>query len=300
MKLGFVLRETFRGMGRNITMGIALVITTAISLGLLATGFLVTQVTADTKAIYLDRIEVMVQFDEETSAGDTDCSSGACLEVREQLESADGVEGVTFRSQAQSYERFVEVFEVTDPQLVEETSPDALPAALHVRLEDPLDTAPLDAVRDLPQVSAVVDQADDLRGAVDNLDSLRWTTFLLAGLQVIAAVFLIANMVQIAAYNRREEMSIMRMVGASRWYTQAPFVLEAVLATLLGAALAAVGLLAGKHLVLDNVMRGLYDSRLIAPVTTADIWQVIPVIGVLGVVLAVMTAEITLRFYVRK
>ncbi|MGD7003851.1 permease-like cell division protein FtsX [Corynebacterium halotolerans] len=300
MKLGFVLRETFRGMGRNITMGIALVITTAISLGLLATGFLVTQVTADTKAIYLDRIEVMVQFDEETSAGDTDCSSGACLEVREQLESADGVEGVTFRSQAQSYERFVEVFEDTDPQLVEETSPDALPAALHVRLEDPLDTAPLDAVRDLPQVSAVVDQADDLRGAVDNLDSLRWTTFLLAGLQVIAAVFLIANMVQIAAYNRREEMSIMRMVGASRWYTQAPFVLEAVLATLLGAALAAVGLLAGKHLVLDNVMRGLYDSRLIAPVTTADIWQVIPVIGVLGVVLAVMTAEITLRFYVRK
>lgn len=300
MKLGFVLRETFRGLGRNITMGIALTITTAISLALLATGFLVTQVTEETKDIYLDRVEVMVQFDEQTSAEDADCSSQACVEAREILESADGIESVSFSSQEQSYERFVEVFGETDPQLVAETSPDALPAALHIRLEDPLDTTPLDPVRDLPQVTAVVDQADDLRGAVDNLDSLRWTTFLIAGFQVIAAVFLIANMVQIAAYNRREEMSIMRMVGASRWYIHAPFILEAVVATLLGAALASVGLFMGNNLVLDNVLQNLYESRLVAPVTNADIWQVVPVIGVLGAVLAVVTAEITLRFYVRK
>lgn len=300
MKLGFVLRETFRGLGRNITMGIALTITTAISLALLATGFLVTQVTEETKDIYLDRVEVMVQFDEQTSAGDTDCSSEACIEVREILETSDGIESVSFSSQEQSYERFVEVFGETDPQLVAETSPDALPAALHIRLEDPLDTTPLDPVRDLPQVTAVVDQADDLRGAVDNLDSLRWMTFLIAGFQVIAAVFLIANMVQIAAYNRREEMSIMRMVGASRWYIHAPFILEAVVATLLGAALAAVGLFLGNNLVLDNVLQNLYESRLIAPVTNTDIWQVVPIIGVLGAVLAVVTAEITLRFYVRK
>lgn len=300
MKLGFVLRETFRGLGRNLTMGIALVITTAISLGLLATGFLVTQVTEETKDIYLDRVEVMVQFDAETSAQDTDCSAAACLEARDLLEESEGVEAVTFRSQEQSYERFVEVFEDTDPQLVEETSPDALPAALHIRLVDPLETGPLDPVRDLPQVVAVVDQADDLRGAVDNLDALRWTTFVIAGLQAIAAIFLIANMIQIAAFNRRDEMGIMRMVGASRWYTQAPFVFEAVLASLVGALLASAGLFLGKHLVIDNVLQGLYDSRLIAPVTNADIWQVVPVITVIGVVLAIITAEITLRFYVRK
>lgn len=300
MKLGFVLRETFRGLGRNLTMGIALVITTAISLGLLATGFLVTQITEETKDIYLDRVEVMVQFDEETSRQDTDCSTTACLEVRDLLADSEGIDEVTFRSQEQSYDRFVEVFEDTDPQLVAETSPDALPAALHIRLADPLETGPLDPVRDLPQVTAVVDQADDLRGAVDNLDALRWATFVLAGLQVVAAIFLIANMIQIAAYNRRDEMGIMRMVGASRWYTQAPFVFEAVLASLIGAALAAAGLFLGKNLVIDEVMQGLYDSRLIAPVTNADIWQVVPVITVLGVLLAVITAEVTLRFYVRK
>lgn len=294
------MREAFRGLGRNITMTIALIITTAISLALLATGFLVTKMTEDTKQIYLDRVEVMVQFDEETSAKDKDCSSEACRQVRELLEKSDGVESVNFRSREQSYERFVEVFGETDKQLVASTSPDALPAALHIRLTDPLDTKPLDPIRDLPQVEAVVDQGDDLRGATDNLDSVRNATFLVAGIQAIAAIFLIANMVQIAAFNRRHEISIMRMVGASRWYTQMPFVLEALVATIVGAILAGVGLFLGKEFVVDKALRGVYESRLIAPITNNDIWVVLPVVGVIGVLFAALTAQVTLRAYVRK
>ena len=300
MKLGFVLREAFRGLGRNFTMTIALVITTAISLALLATGFLVTKMTEDTKDIYLDRVEVMIQLVEDISANDDDCSSEACREVRELLDGADGVDSVTFRSREQSFERFVEVFGETDPQLVAETSPDALPAALHVRLTDPLDQAPLEPVRDLPQVDTIVDQVDDLRGATDNLDAVRNATFLVAGVQAIAAIFLIANMVQIAAFSRRDEISIMRMVGASRWYTQAPFVLEAVLATIIGALLATAGLFLGKEFVIDKALRGLYDSQLIAPVTTADIWLVVPVVALIGIVFAGLTAQVALRSYVRK
>lgn len=300
MKLGFVFREAFRGLGRNVTMTIALIITTAISLALLATGFLVTMMTEDTKDIYLDRVEVMVQLDEEISAGDADCTSDACREVLELLDDAEGVESVTFRSREQSFERFVEVFGDSDPQLVAETSPDALPAALHVRLSDPLDQAPLEPVRDLPQVDTIVDQVDDLRGATDNLDAVRNATFLVAGVQALAAIFLIANMVQIAAFSRRDEISIMRMVGASRWYTQAPFVLEAVLATLAGAVLAVGGLFLGKEFVIDKALRGLYDSQLIAPVTSSGIWTVVPVVALIGLLFAGVTAQVALRGYVRK
>lgn len=300
MKLGFVLREALRGLTRNVTMTIALIITTAISLALVATGFLVTSMTEDTKSIYLDRVEVMVQFDEEVSAQDADCSSEACVEVRQLLEESDGVDSLTFRSREQSYERFLEVFQDTDPQLAAETSPDALPAALHIRLVDPLDHTPLEPVRDLPQVDMVVDQVDDLRGATDNLDSIRNATFLIAGVQAIAAIFLIANMVQIAAYSRQDEIAIMRMVGASRWYTQAPFVLEAVVSTLIGAMIATAGLFLGKEFVIDNALRGLYDSQLIAPVSAADIWLVAPLVSIAGVVFAGITAQVALRSYVRK
>ena len=300
MKLGFVLREAFRGLGRNLTMTIALVITTAISLALLATGVLVTMMTQDTREIYLDRVEVMVQFDEEVSAGDPDCSTEACLEARQSLEDSEGVESVVFRSREQSYERFVEIFGETDPLLVQETSPDALPAALHVRLVDPLDTSPLDPVRDLPQVDTVIDQIDDLEGATENLDAVRNATFLVAAVQAVAAIFLIANMVQIAAFHRRDEISIMRMVGASRWYTQAPFVLEAVVSTIIGAVLATAGLFLGKEFVVDTALRRLYEAQLLAPVTTNHIWLVAPVVGLVGVLFAGLTAQITLRLHVRK
>lgn len=205
MSVTYVLRESLRGMARNLTMTLALVITTSISLALLATGFLVANMTERTKDIYLDRVEVMIQLDEDTSANDPDCVEEACAEVRSELEAIDGVDSITYRSREQSYERFVEVFEYTDPVLVAETSPDALPAAFHVRLADPLAVDILDPIRELPQVAAVIDQVDDLRGATENLDSIRNATFLIAAVQILASIFLIANMVQIAAYSRREE-----------------------------------------------------------------------------------------------
>ncbi|MCI6207407.1 MAG: permease-like cell division protein FtsX [Corynebacterium glucuronolyticum] len=298
--MGYVFKEGFKGLGRNITMTLALIITTAISLALLATGFLVTNVTSDTKDIYLERVEVMVLLDEEISAGDENCSSPACREVLTALDSKDGVDSVTYRNRAQSFERFKEMFEKTDPVLVEETSPDALPATIYVRLTDPLDPSPLDAVREMPQITDVVDQADDLQAATKNLDAVRNATFVVAFVQALAALFLIGNMVQIAAFHRREEVSIMRMVGASRWYTQAPFVLEAVLSTLIGGIVAIGGLFLGKNLVVDPALQPLYDSRLVAPITASDLWTVWPLVTFVGLIASGVTAYVALRLYVRK
>lgn len=300
MRLGYVLREAFRGLGRNLTMTIALVITTAISVGLLVAGVLVTQMTEDTKDIYLEKVEVMVQLDEPTSANDTTCEHGACADVKKKLEADGGVESVTYRNREESYKRFVEVFQETDPLLVEETSPDALPAALHVRLVDPTDTSAIDAITNDPGVDTIVDQGDEVRSATSNLDTIRNATFILALVQAIAAIFLIANMVQIAAFNRSREMSIMRMVGATRWFTNAPFVFEAVLAVLFGTALAGVGVYLGKNFVLDPSLKNLYASQLLAPVQDSDIWVAIPIIGAVAIVFAALAAWVTLRAYVRK
>ncbi|GAA1473647.1 permease-like cell division protein FtsX [Corynebacterium felinum] len=300
MSVVFILREAFRGLARNITMTVALIITTAISLALLATGFLVTNVTERTKEVYLQRVEVMIQLDEEISANDADCSSAPCKEVLGLLEKNDEIESVIFRSREESYKRYVELFKDSDPLLVQETSADALPAAVHVRLSDPLNTKSLDSVRNLAQVTEVVDQVDDVRGATDNLDSIRNSTFLFAAIQAIAAIFLIVNMVQITAFNRREEISIMRMVGASRWYTQAPFVLEAIIAVVLGAVLSGVALFLGKTWVVDKTLASLYEAQLIAKVTTADIWMITPIVAIVGIIFAAITAQVTLRWYVRK
>ncbi|HIW90553.1 MAG TPA: permease-like cell division protein FtsX [Candidatus Corynebacterium avicola] len=300
MKIRFVLKEALAGLTRNVTMTVAMIITTAISLALLATGVLITNMTSDTKELYLDRIEVMVQLDDETSADDVDCSSDTCADLRNKLEDNDDVESLTYRNKDQSYQRFVDVFGESDPLLVEQTSPDAFPAALHVRLADPLDTSAIDEISEMPGVATVVDQGDDLRGATKNLDAVRNASFVLAAVQAIAAVFLIMNMVQLAAFSRRHEISIMRMVGATRWFTQAPFVLEAVIASVIGSLLSVGALLLAKSTLLDSALSSLYDANLIARITTGDIWVVAPFVVVIGGVIAGVTAQVTLRWYVKK
>lgn len=92
----------------------------------------------------------------------------------------------------------------------------------------------------------------------------------------------------------------MRMVGASRWYTQAPFVLEAVLSTFIGALVAAAGLFLGKQLVVDPALQPLYDSRLVAPITSGDLWTVWPIVTLLGLIASGLTAYVALRLYVRR
>lgn len=300
MNWNFIFREGLRGLGRNFTMTIALIITTALSLVLVGAGILISQATSATKDLYLDRVEVMVELDETISAEDNDCSSEACREVRDTLQADDRVEQVTFRSREQSYERFVELFQESEPDLVRETSPDALPAALHVRLKDPSDIAPIDAIRDMPQVAMVSDQADTVREAAGTMDTFRNVTFVVAAAQALASLFLIVNMVQLAAYNRREQIAIMRMVGASRWFTQAPFVLEAVLSVLIGAVLATVLAWVGKRSLVDPILGDLYASQLVARVPDSAVLTVMPLVGLGAVVIGALAAQVALRSYVRK
>lgn len=297
--LNFIFREAFLGLKKNLSMTVAMIITTSISLALVATGYLIADLTSKTKDIYISRVEVMLQLDESVSAKDMNCTSKECARLKNTLESNSGVASVTYRNKKQSYENFVTLFKESDPRLVAQTSEDAFPAALHVRLVDPTQTGPIDAVSDDPIVTGVVDQAKDLQAATKNLDALRNAAFVLAAIQAVAAICLIMNMVQITAYSRREEIKIMRMVGASRWYTQAPFVLEAVIAAVAGTIVAVVGLLTVKTTIVDQSLKSLYDSQLIARVGSGTIWLASPALLLLGIAVAVATSLLTLRRYVR-
>jgi cell division transport system permease protein len=111
---------------------------------------------------------------------------------------------------------------------------------------------------------------------------------------------LIANMVQVAAYTRRTEIGIMRLVGASRWYTQLPFLLEAVLAATIGVILAIIGLIVVRALFLEKALDQFYQANLIAKIDYADILYISPILFLVGVAMAGVTAYVTLRWYVRR
>src|SRR3954464_6377321 len=106
----FVWREALVGLRRNLTMSIAMVITTAISLGLLGAGLVAVRTIDRTEDLYYSLIAVQVALDEPTSAEDPDCSSPVCTGLREELTRNPLVAAVEYESRSAAFARFQRIY----------------------------------------------------------------------------------------------------------------------------------------------------------------------------------------------
>ena len=170
-----------------------------------------------------------------------------------------------------------------------------------MKLDDPEQHKDFDdALKSQPGVLNVLNQKDLIDRLFAVLDGLSAAAFAVALVQAVGAILLIANMVQVAAYTRRTEVGIMRLVGASRWYTQLPFLVEAMLAAFIGVVIAIVGLILVRALFLEKALNQFYQANLIARIDYADILYIAPILLFVGVAMAGVTAYVTLRLYVRR
>ncbi|HPY25855.1 MAG: cell division transport system permease protein [Actinomycetota bacterium] len=296
MRAGFLANEVVNGLRRNVTMTVAMILTTAISIGLFGGGLLVMQLANQSRDIYLDRVESQVFLTNEVSANDPTCDAEACRALRAQIEARDDVKSVRFLNRDDAYTDAVTKF----PEYKDVASKDSFPASFIVKLEDPEKHADFDkALQGQPGVLNVLNQKDLIDRLFAVLDGLSSAAFAVAIVQAVGAILLIANMVQVAAYTRRTEIGIMRMVGATRWYTQLPFLTEAVIAATIGVVLAILGLIGVRALFLERALDQFYQANLIARIDYADVLYVSPIMFGVGVAMAAITAYVTLRLYVR-
>ncbi len=301
MRASFIFSEVLTGLRRNVTMTIAMILTTAISLALFGGGLLAVQMASKTEKFFLDRVEVQIYLTNDVSDADPNCEQDICRNLRNELRSTEGVVAVQYLSKADALRDARERTFKNQPEFSDLISDNALPASLKVKMDDPERYGViLQNFDGRPGVASILNQKELVDRLVSVFNGLRNAAFGLALVQALAALLLIANMVQIAAFTRRTEVGIMRLVGASRWYTQLPFLLEAVVAALLGSILAIAGLFAAKPLVVDGVLGDLYASNVFAKITGGDILLVSPILVLVGVAFAAVTAYTTLRLYVRE
>ena len=297
MRFGFLVNEVWNGLRRNVTMTIAMILTTAISIGLFGGGLLVVRLADNSRAIYLDRVESQVFLTNDVSANDPTCDADPCKELRQKIEDRDDVRSVRFLNRDDAYNDAIKKF----PQYKDVAGKDAFPASFVVKLDNPEQHKDFDdSIAGQPGVLNVLNQKDLIDRLFAVLDGLSNAAFAVALVQAVGAILLIANMVQVAAYTRRTEVGIMRLVGASRWYTQLPFLVEACLAAFIGVVISIVGLIIVRALFLENALNQFYEANLIARVDYADILYIAPVLIFVGVVMASITAYATLRLYVRR
>jgi cell division transport system permease protein len=297
VRFGFLLNEVLTGFRRNVTMTAAMILTTAISIGLFGGGLLVVRLADNSREIYLDRVETQVFLTDDISANDTTCASAPCKGLREKIDSRQDVKSVRFVNRQDAYNDAIKKF----PEFKDVAGKDSFPASFIVKLNNPEQHAEFDAaMQGQPGVRSILNEKDLIDRLFAVLDGLRDAAFAVALVQAVGAILLIANMVQVAAYTRRTEIGIMRLVGASRWYTQLPFLVEAVLAASIGVAIAIVGLMLVRAWFLDNALSQFYQAHLIAKVDYADILYISPWLFLLGVSMAAVTGYATLRLYIRR
>jgi cell division transport system permease protein len=293
LRVNFVLSEVATGLRRNLTMTVAMILTTAISLGLMGTGLLIAGMIQEMKQIYYDKVQVSIFL----ADGVTDAQRQA---IATELKSSPEVKSYIYESKAEAYARFKQQFK-EQPELVNNTPQDALPESYRVELVNPERYQVIAA--EFPNgkngVDQVRDEGDFLNRLFSLLNGARNATIAVAVIQALAALLLISNTIQLAAFNRRNETNIMRLVGASRWYTQLPFILEAALAGLIGALLAVGGLVLTKLLFVDKTLAGPIKAGIITEIHWSQIASTGLQITAVGVGLAAIASYVTLRLYVR-
>ena len=299
MRASFVFSEVVNGLRRNVTMTMAMILTTAISLGMLGGGLLIVRTIDQMQQDYYQRVETVVYLSADISANDPACTSSTCSALRGQLESSSGVQSVVFENRQSAYARFQRIFE-GQPELLQLARPEALPASLRVQLSDPQRFPSIaKSFNGRPGVDRVTDQGEYLRQLFRALNGLRNATFVIAVIQALAALLLISNTIQVSAFTRRAEVGVMRLTGATRWYTQLPFLLEAVVAGVIGGLLAIAGLVIAKVAFIDRVLAGVFEAAIVPRLGYADIFAVAPILMLVGAVVAALTGYVTLRLYVR-
>ncbi|GAA2378800.1 cell division protein FtsX [Catellatospora methionotrophica] len=290
MRAKYVLAEMLVGLWRNVTMTIAMIITMIVSLSMLGASLLMYMQVDEMKGHYYEQVEVSIYL--EKSIGDAERSA-----IKSQLDADPLVKNVIWETKEMAYENFKEQFRDA-PDLVNAIGADELPESFRVALENPQEFDKINAAyAGLPGVDTVVDQQKLLQKIFDILGSIQNLSLVVAGAMGIAALLLVANTIQVAAYSKRREVAVMKLVGASNWFIQAPFVLEAVFAAVLGSILAWVMLVVGKIVLIDGKLAALTD--LLLPVSWGNINLMLPILAGIGAVVSAVTAWVTLRFYIR-
>jgi cell division transport system permease protein len=290
MRLKYVLNEVLVGLWRNVTMTIAMIITMSVSLTMLGASVLLYLQVDQMKDYYYGEIEVSIFLR-------SDVTEAQRTAIDQAITSDPLVATKTYETREQAFERFRTLW-ADSPDFVKSIGPNSLPESFRVKLKDPEQYKTFaDKMQGMQGIQDIIDQRALLEKVFKIFNAIQVMALIVAAVMALAALLLVGNTIQVAAYSKRREVAVMKLVGASNWFIQAPFVLEAVVAGLIGSIVAFILIVIGKFVVIDGSLSSL--TELLTPVSWSNVLLTLPLMAGVGGGVSAVTAWITLRFYLR-
>ncbi len=280
-------------------MTVALIVSVAVSLSLVGAALLLSSQVDRMKGYWYDKIEVSIFLCGDSSVTFT-CTGAVTDEqlrnIKTTLGGLDSVQNIFYESSADAYDQFKEQF--AGSAILANISPDALPASLRVKLDNPENFEKVaGALQSVQGVESIQDQRKLLDRFFQILKGLQSFALAIALAMLFVTILLVMNTVRVAAFARRRETTIMRSVGASNMAIRLPFILEAAVAATIGSTLATAGILASKYWLIDAKLAP--NLTFIPFVTWNEVLAIVPVLYLVGVGTTVLASSVTLRRYLK-
>ncbi|MFF2407438.1 permease-like cell division protein FtsX [Streptomyces sp. NPDC058092] len=305
MRAQFVLSEIGVGLRRNLTMTFAVVVSVALSLALFGGALLMREQVSTMKDYWYDKVNVSIFLCSKSDVTSTPkCAKGAVTKeqkknIEDELDKMDNlVEKVTYESANQAFEHYQEQF--GDSPMASNIRPDQMQESFRVKLHDPKKykvVATAFAGRD--GVQSVQDQRSILDNLFGLMNGMNVAALFVMALMLVIALMLIVNTVRVSAFSRRRETGIMRLVGASGFYIQMPFIMEAAFAGLIGGVLACAMLLAGRYFLIDGGLALQSKLNLIDFIGWDAVFTKLPLVLAIGLLMPAVAALFALRKYLK-
>ncbi|RDG38682.1 permease-like cell division protein FtsX [Streptomyces corynorhini] len=304
MRAQFVLSEIGVGLRRNLTMTFAVVVSVALSLALFGGALLMSEQVSVMKDYWYDKVNVSIFLCNKNDAATTPkCVKGAATaqqrdQIKGDLQKMDIVQNVHYETSDEAFKHYKERY--GDSPIAATITPDQMPESFRVKLKDPEKyqvVATAFAGRD--GVQSVQDQRDILQNLFDLMSGMRIAALGVMALMLVIALMLIVNTVRVSAFSRRRETGIMRLVGASSFYIQMPFIMEAAFAGLIGGAVACAMLLVGRYFLIDHGLALAQKMELVNFIGWDAVLSKLPLVLAIGLLMPAIAAFIALRKYLR-
>ncbi|MEW5356890.1 MULTISPECIES: permease-like cell division protein FtsX [unclassified Streptomyces] len=304
MRAQFVLSEIGVGLRRNLTMTFAVIVSVALSLALFGGSLLLSDQVGKMKGYWYDKINVSIYLCNKSNAeSDPNCAKGAVTEDQKKSILADlrkmtVVDKVTYESQDEAYKHYKEQF--GNSPLAASITPDQMQESYRVKLKNPEQYQVIaSAFNGRDGVQSVQDQKSILDNLFTLLGYLNLAARGVMAVMLTVAMLLIVNTVRVSAFSRRRETGIMRLVGASGFYIQAPFIMEAAVAGLIGGILASSFLVVVQYFVIDHGVSLSTKLPLINFVGWDAVVTKIPLILAVSFLIPALAGLLALRKYLK-